>query len=269
MRKKKFRAALIQMDSQGCWEENKRNAERFLQTVVEQGADYVQFPETVDYIGTEFGRFAREHRGEAELFFSDMARKYEVYLHCGSITEYQEGGKPKNTTLFFGPDGTVLGKYSKLHLFDVEVEEGPSYRESDEIQAGDQAVVLQTEIASYGLSICYDMRFPELYRKLASEGAEILCNSANFTKPTGQYHWRTLLRARAIENTCFVLAAGQCGEKPKFQAYGHSMVIDPWGDILLEMGEEPGVGVVEIDLERIEKVRRQLPCLKNRRRDLF
>lgn len=266
---KKFRVALIQMDSGSRWEENKKRAEEFLRDASAQGADYVQFPETVDYIGDDSASYAREYRGEAERFFSEMAEKYGVYLHCGSITEYQKQERPKNSTLFYSPKGELLEKYSKLHLFDVDVEDGPSCRESDEIQPGDRTAVAVAGLGTFGLSICYDLRFPELYRKLATDGAWILCCSANFTRTTGECHWKTLLRARAIENTCFVLAADQCGKKPKFQAYGHSMAIDPWGEILTELGEEPGMGIADIDFERLCQVRRELPCLANRRRGMF
>lgn len=269
MKMGRFRAALIQMDSGNSWKENKKKAEDYVQEAVTQRADYIQFPETADYIGSDFGRFAKEHAGEVEAFFSELAKKYGVYLNCGSITEYQKQGKPKNTAIFFAPDGNVLGKYSKLHLFDIDVKEGPCYKESDEIAAGDEVVTAAADIGIFGLSICYDLRFPELYRKIAAEGAQILCVAANFTKQTGQCHWRTLLQARAIENTCYVLASAQCGIKPKFQAYGHSIIIDPWGEVILELEEKPGIGVADINLERIEEVRGQLPCLKNRRSDIF
>lgn len=264
-----FRTALIQMDSGSDWETNKRMAVELVKEAAAQGADYVQFPETADYIGDDFTSFAGRHVGEAVRFFQELAQEYEVYLNCGSITEYQPQEKPRNTTLFFDPGGTLLGRYSKLHLFDVDVEEGPCYQESDEIQAGKEICVIPTDLATFGLSICYDMRFPELYRRMASQDAGILCVSANFTKPTGVHHWKPLLQARAIENTCYVLAAGQCGMKPKFQAYGHSMVIDPWGEVLVELDEKPGIAIVDIDLERIEQVRGQLPCLKNIRHDIF
>lgn len=269
MKKEAFRAAIVQMNSGDNWEDNKRKAKQFVNDAAAQGAHYIQFPETVDYIGGDFPGFSKDHTGEAELFFSSLAKEYKIYLNSGSITEYQTQGKPKNTALFFGPDGKVLCRYSKLHLFDIEVEDGPSYRESEEIQAGNQVCIVPVELGSFGLSICYDLRFPELYRRMAVKGAQILCVSANFTKPTGICHWKPLLQARAIENTCYVLASGQCGVKPKFQAYGHSMVIDPWGEILVELDEEPGMAVVDIDLNRVEEVRRQLPCLSNRRDDIF
>lgn len=265
----KFRAAVIQMDSGADWEENMRCIERFAEEAAGRGADYIQFPETVEYIGTDPGRFAERHGEEAVRFFSRLARSLGCHINCGSLTEYRPGQRPRNTMFFFGPDGRLLEKYSKLHLFDVDVKEGPSYRESDEIQAGDAIVTAETNLGCFGLSICYDIRFPELYRAMALGGAQIMCVSANFTKPTGIHHWRPLLRARAIENTSYLLAAGQCGIKPGFESYGHSMIIDPWGEILLEMGESPGVGLAEIDLDRVAEVRRQLPCLANVRNDLW
>lgn len=265
----KFHAAIVQMDTTNDWKKNKYIIENYVKEAVKQGADYIQFPETVEYIGKNLHGFAEEKSVEVKKFFADLAGTYGIYLNCGSITEAQNGKKPRNTALFFASDGRLLDKYSKLHLFDVDVTEGPSYKESAGIEAGSKIAAVDTELGTFGLSICYDLRFPELYRSLALEGAQLLCVSANFTKPTGIDHWKPLLLARAIENTCFVLAAGQCGQKPKFEAYGHSMVIDPWGRILMEMSEEPEMEIVEIDTARIEEVRKQLPCLANRRTDIW
>ena len=197
--------------------------------------------------------------------------KYGIYLHCGSLTEQTPDGIPRNTSLVFGPDGRLLGKYSKLHLFDVELTDGPSYRESDDVSGGGEIVLIETALCSLGLSICYDMRFPEMYRLMAEQGAELLINCANFTENTGKAHWEALLRARAIENTCYVAAVGQCGQKPKFRAWGHTMLIDPWGEITakLQQEDEPGLAMGEVDPERLRAVRSQVPSLKNRRTDVY
>lgn len=264
-----FQAGVVQLDTGADWNKNREQISLYTARAAELGVQYLQFPETSEYIGSDFQGFAGMHEGEAKQFFSELARKYHLYLNCGSITEFREKSKPSNTSLFFAPDGSCMAQYSKMHLFDVNVSDGPSYKESDDVLAGNEIVNVSTPLANFGLSICYDLRFPELYRLLTLEGAQVLCVSANFTKPTGIAHWKTLLQARAIENTCYVLAAGQCGKKSAFEAYGHSMIIDPWGEVIAEMDDRPGILTAEIDLKRIEDVRRQLPCLENRREDIY
>ena len=267
----KFRTGLIQMDSSDDWESNKTQAERYIRNAASEGAELVILPETVDYIGTDFCAHALPVPGPVTDFFREQALKYGIYLHCGSVTEAVPEGAPRNTSVVFGPDGSILGKYSKLHLFDVELEDGPSYRESDDVSGGDEITLIETSLCTIGLSVCYDMRFPELFRLQAEQGAQLLINCANFTENTGKAHWEALLRARAIENTCYVAAVGQCGIKPKFKAWGHTMLIDPWGDIIAKVpqAQEPGIAVGEIDLEKLCKVREQVPSLKNRRTDIY
>lgn len=264
-----FRAGVVQLDTGEDWCRNRQQIIEYTKKAKELGVEYLQFPETAEYIGSDLAGFAREHAGEAKQFFSETAKEYQIFLNCGSITDYQENRKPSNTMLFFAPDGSCMAEYRKLHLFDVEVSDGPSYRESDDVLSGDQIVHVPTPLADFGLSICYDLRFPELFRLLTLAGAQLLCVSANFTKPTGLKHWKTLLKARAIENTAYVLAAGQCGRKAAFEAYGHSMIIDPWGEVIAELDEQPGILTSDIDLRKIEEVRQQLPCLKNRRVDIY
>ena len=171
--------------------------------------------------------------------------------------------------MLFSPEGRCVAAYRKLHMFDVNVEDGPSYRESDEIIPGATVCLADTDLGRLGLSICYDLRFPQLYRLMADNGAEVLIVSANFTDSTGEAHWEPLLRARAIENTCYVLACGQCGQKPAFKAHGHSMVIDPWGRILAEAGEKEEILYADISSEVLKKTRKQIPCLQNQREDLY
>lgn len=266
---KNFRAAVVQMDTGACWEQNKKQAADFVKEAAEKGAQYVQLPETSEYIGEDMAGFARAHCREVYCFYGELAAQNGIYLHCGSITWYGADGRCRNTSLLFAPDGKCVSKYEKLHLFDVEVTGGAVYRESEQIEPGREIVRAALPFAQAGLSICYDLRFPELYRHMAAGGAEMLCVAANFTKKTGASHWELLLRARAVENTCFVLASGQCGQKREFEAYGHSMAVDPWGEILLELGDEPGIGLVELESKRLGEVRRQIPSLSNRRRDLF
>lgn len=265
---KTFKAALVQINSQDNREENKKKIAGAVQTAAARGAELIVFPETVEYIGDDFRGNASEIPGELEDFFSALAKQYGVWLHAGSITEKHDG-KPCNLTLLFAPDGARRAAYRKLHLFDVEVEDGPSYKESADITPGDELVVADTELGKLGLSICYDLRFPQMYAKMADLGAEVLIVSANFTDATGQEHWEPLLRARAIENTCYVLACGQCGEKKAFKAHGHSMIIDPWGHILAQAGSEETILYGELKPQLLEACRKQIPCLKNRRAELY
>ena len=265
---KDFRLALVQMDSQQNKEENLRKMEERTSEAVQHGAVLVVFPETVEYIGPDMAGYASGVPGRITERFSDMARKNGVWLHAGSITEKYEK-KARNLSMLFSPEGRCVASYRKLHMFDVTVEDGPSYRESDEILPGETVCLAYTDLGRLGLSICYDLRFPQLYRLMADNGAEVLIVSANFTDPTGAAHWEPLLRARAIENTCYVLACGQCGQKPAFKAHGHSMVIDPWGRILAEAGEKEEILYADISSEVLKKTRKQIPCLQNQREDLY
>ena len=265
---KDFRVALVQMDSQQDREENLKKMEERVREAAINGAALVVFPETVEYIGPDMAEHASVVPGDVTERFSCMARRNGVWLHTGSITEKHEK-KARNLSMLFSPDGRCVAKYRKLHMFDVTVEDGPSYRESDEIVPGNTVCLADTKMGRLGISVCYDLRFPQLYRLMADNGAEVLIVSANFTDPTGEAHWEPLLRARAIENTCYVLACGQCGQKPAFKAHGHSMVIDPWGRILAEAGEKEEVLYADISSEVLMKTRKQIPCLENQREDLY
>lgn len=265
---RKFRAALVQMDSQDDRDRNLDTMERCTAQAGEHGAELVVFPETVEYIGADIAGHACLVPGPVTERFAGMAKRNRVWLYAGSITEKQ-AGKPCNLSLVFGPDGRLEAGYRKLHLFDVDVEDGPAYRESDTIAAGKELVIARTELGALGMSICYDLRFPRMYQKMAEQGAEVLVVPANFTDDTGRAHWETLLRARAIENTCYVLACCQCGEKKAFRAHGHSMAIDPWGRVLAEAGEQPEILYVDLDPGLLASCRRQIPSLKNQRRDIY
>lgn len=264
-----FRAGIVQMDSQDSVEKNMRAAREAAAYAAAEGVSFLLFPETVEYIGASMGNCAERIPGYVTRTFAGLARKYGMYLHCGSITEAGQNGRAYNTSLVFAPDGQIMAKYRKIHLFDVAMEHGPSYQESSRIAPGTELVTVQTPFACLGLSICYDLRFPELYRLQVLGGAEILCVASNFTKTTGEKHWETLLRARAIENTCYVLAAGQCGQKKAFEAFGHSMAIDPYGEILAQAGTEPQILIVDLDTQRLEQARRELPCLDGRRTEIY
>ena len=201
--------------------------------------------------------------------FSSLAKRYDVYLHCGSMTVRRHPGRPSNTSFLFGPDGETIAEYSKIHMFDVNIPGSVSYEESREICPGNEIVLADTALGLFGMSICYDIRFPEQYRLMASSGTDAFLIAADFTKATGERHWEALLRTRAIENGCYVLAANQCGQKARFEAYGHSMIIAPDGEILAEADDTPQVLIAELDPEVLERTRNEIPSLENRRDDLY
>lgn len=264
----KFKVALIQLDSRENVEEN-LNSIKALVNEASQNADLVILPEHSDGIGESDEPFAHSIPGKISNFFSDLAKENNVYLHCGSVAEKGVEGKPYNTSILFNPAGEIVAKYSKLHLFDVDLPDGTGCRESSTATAGNEIVVANTELCNIGLSICYDVRFPELYRSMALMGADVMVVSANFTKPTGMAHWETLLRARAIENGCYVLAVNQFGTKALFEAYGHTMIINPWGEIEGELQDKVGILYGEIDLDKVAETRSKIPSLLNRRKDLY
>lgn len=196
----------------------------------------------------------------------EAAADHGIWVHLGSLAVRGDDGKLANRAYVIGPDGTIRARYDKLHLFDVDLPTGESWRESATYTPGSGAVVVDTPVGQLGLAICYDMRFPDLFRALSNAGATVLAVPAAFTRPTGAAHWHILLRARAIEAAAFVVAAAQTGVHEDGRAtYGHSLVIDPWGEVLLDMGEEAGLGFAEIDPARTADVRARIPVLAHRR----
>jgi len=198
----------------------------------------------------------------------DAAVRLGVWVHLGSLALRPGGDETRtvNRALLIDATGAIRTRYDKMHLFDVDLATGESWRESAAYAPGTGAVVAETPAGRLGLSICYDLRFPDLYRALSDAGADILAVPAAFTVPTGQAHWHVLLRARAIEAGCFVVAAAQVGRHEDGRVtFGHSLVVDPWGEVLLDMGDAPGIGFAEIDLARLQDVRSRIPALKHRR----
>lgn len=194
------------------------------------------------------------------------AAHHGIWVHLGSLLIRRDDGKLANRGFVIDHAGAIRARYDKMHMFDVDLPTGESWRESASYTPGDGAVVVATPVGRLGLSICYDMRFPELYAALTNAGATMLAMPAAFTRPTGEAHWHVLLRARAIEGACFVVAAAQTGVHDDGRAtYGHSLVIDPWGKVLLDMGEAPGLGFAEIDPALQEDVRSRVPALRHRR----
>ncbi|MFN2466729.1 MAG: carbon-nitrogen hydrolase family protein [Gaiellaceae bacterium] len=263
-----MRIACVQLTSRADKAANLEQAERFLTAAAGGGADVVVLPEKWNLIGdADELRAGAEtlEAGESVAAMSAWAKRLGISLVGGSVTERREGrDKLSNTSVVFDPDGTIAAVYRKIHLFDVEVG-GLVYRESEAEEPGDEPVVCDVEDWCLGLSVCYDVRFPELYRILALEGAELLSVPAHFTERTGRDHWEVLLRARAIENQCFVAAAAQVGEtRPGRRSYGRSLIADPWGVVLAQAPDAPGVIWAELDRARLREIRRTLPSLASR-----
>ena len=213
------------------------------------------------------GNLAAESDDPVLAACREAARDHKIWVHLGSLAVLGEGGKVANRAFLIDPEGTIRARYDKIHLFDVDLPTGESWRESATYAAGGAVVVVDgTPAGKLGLTICYDLRFPALFERLAEAGAETIAVPAAFTVPTGQAHWHVLLRARAIEAGLFVAAAAQVGTHADGRStYGHSLVVDPWGEVLLDMGERVGVGFATIDLGRIAEVRSRLPALSHRR----
>jgi deaminated glutathione amidase len=259
------RAAAIQLDSTADRGRNLETTERLVHAAAADGATLVVLPERFDLRGTDqdYVTGAEPLDGPTITRMRELARELGIDVVAGSFTELREAHeKPSNTSVHIGSDGEIEAVYRKIHLFDVTVGD-TAYRESASGEAGDEAVVSD----KIGLTVCYDLRFPELYRILALEGALIFTVPANFTRTTGEAHWEILLRARAIENQAFVIAAAQSGEYPPgMPAYGDSMIVDPWGEILVRAprGDRECFVTADLDFDRLREVREQLPSLANR-----
>ena len=276
-----LRVAGVQMNTRGDVAANVRAATALVEEAAAAGARLVALPETWAYKGGREGIRARAEAvdGPSNAALARLAARLGVFVLAGSIYEPSpEPGRVYNTSALFGPQGDLLAVYRKIHLFDVTA--GTTvYRESDEVTPGAELVTAEIDLGetaapaapvTLGLTICYDLRFPELYRSLALRGAQILCVPAAFTAYTGAAHWEVLLRARAIENGCFVIAPGQVAEHlPGRECFGHSMIVDPWGTVLAEVQGGVGFCIADLDLGRVAEVRAQIPSLQNRRPDAY
>lgn len=260
--------ALVQLDATADVDANIERAMALADEAAADGARLVVLPEYLQYRGDDdgFRVSARPIPGPFTDAFGDVARRHHAWILAGSLAETSaDPACPFNTSVLVDPQGRIAAAYRKIHLFDVAVDDGPVDTESARVSAGDAAVVADVDGVRLGLSVCYDLRFPELYRTLALAGAEVFAVPSNFTERTGRDHWEVLLRARAIENGAWVLAPGQAGGPPGQPAFGRSMVIDPWGTVVAQAPD--GVGIVRADVEtdRVAAVRRQIPVLANRR----
>ena len=235
-----------------------------------QGAHILFTPEMsnlVDRDRRRAGKSITDETGDAMLAaVRDAARSHDICVHLGSLAVLENDGLRRNRGFVIDDSGEIRARYDKIHLFDVALGNGDDWRESSVYRGGDTAVVADIGGVHLGLSICYDIRFPSLYQVLSANGADVISIPAAFTVPSGQAHWHVLLRARAIETSCFVVAAAHCGaHEDGRNTYGHSLVVDPWGEILLDMGDRPGLAFADIDMDRLSDLRHKLPSLANRR----
>ncbi len=264
-----FLAAAVQMNSRPDIAANLAQAETLLLEAAAAGAHFAALPEAFPFLGPEAELRAKGDAiaREAGEFLESMARRTGMILAAGIYTP-AGNGRLYNTLRVVAGDGSTLAEYYKIHLFDVQLPDGVGeYRESRNIAAGDSpALVDLPGLARVGLSICYDIRFPELYRTLSAAGAEALLIPAAFTAFTGRAHWELLLRARAVENLCYAIAPAQCGRHyGDRESFGHAMIVDPWGDVIADAGERPGLAIATIDADRLSQVRSRLPALEHRR----
>lgn len=273
------RAAAIQMVSSEVLADNLRAAEALLQQAAEQGARLAVLPENFAIFGAQAAldwlRTQISGRNAIEDWLSRQARELGLWIVGGSLP-WLPAERPLVERFYsacpvFNAEGDCVARYRKMHLFDADVADAQGrYRESDRFLAGDEPVVVDTPLGRLGLAICYDLRFPELFRHLRDAEATIFCVPAAFTKTTGDAHWQVLLRARAIENQCFVIAANQGGQHSEHrETNGHSQILSPWGEVLAEHGNGPGVAVADLDLSLLQAVRQRMPVQQHRRRDCF
>ena len=264
-----YLAAAIQMNAGPDKAANLERAERLVRVGAARGANLVALPEVFNWRGkrNEQAAAAETLDGQSLMLMSRLARELQIHIVAGSITEQvASDSRCYNTSVLIGPDGKQLAVYRKIHLFDVDLPGRVTVRESDAKLAGADVVTAATPLGAIGLSICYDLRFPELYRRLSFAGAQIIAIPSAFTFPTGEAHWEPLIRARAIENQAYVIAPAQFGPNIYgYSDYGNSMIVDPWGRVLARAADQEGVVVAPIDLEYQDRVRRELPALKHAR----
>jgi predicted amidohydrolase len=267
---KNVRVALVQMRSGRDVERNVLDATALIRDAAADGAQYVQTPETTTLMELERDRLFEaalpEAANPALRHFVSLAKDLAIWLHIGSMVVRAGAGKLANRSLVISPEGRIAARYDKIHMFDVDLPNGDSYRESANYEAGRHAVVADLPWGGLGLSICYDLRFPHLYRALAKGGARFLAVPAAFTRLTGEAHWHTLIKARAIESQCYVFAAAQGGpHEHGRETFGHSLIVSPWGEVLAEGGVHPSVIIADVELAGVDDVRSRVPSLRHDR----
>ncbi len=269
---RQYSIAVVQMDTGNDKGANLKAACRYIDEAAAAGVKLVTFPEVMNLDGENVGEGggAESVPGFTTSLLSAKAREHGIYIHSGSFSEVIPGEERfYNTSVIIDPEGEIIARYSKLHTFDVTLPDGSVQRESARIRPGGGITTVETPLGMLGMSICYDIRFGEMYRLMALRGAQVIFTPANFTMPTGKDHWETILRTRAIENGVYIVAADQIGKKSEFTAYGNSMVVDPWGTVIARAPDRPGILYAEIDLDWLDSVRSKIPSLKNRRTDIY
>lgn len=267
-----MKIGLVQMNSKDDKIHNMSVAERFVKQLADQGAEFILLPEHTDFIGPDrFKRDNAEPLNNSSYIekMRSLADSLDIHLHIGSYLE-QDGANVYNTGVVFDPDGKIVATYRKLHLFDVEIPGGRTYLESATITGGSDIVTFSIGKFTFGMTTCYDLRFPELYRRLVQQGANVLLVPAAFTMETGRDHWELLLKARAVENLSWVIGINQWGTSPpNHNSYGRSMVISPWGLVVAQVTDGAGTLVADIDIDSLEETRTRFPALNHIRDDLF
>src|SRR3974377_697802 len=262
---------MVQMRTSLLPEPSLEQGTRLIRQAAAEGADYVQTPEVSNMMQANrkalFEHLKTEEDDPSLKTYRALAKELKIYHHLGSLALRFSPERAVNRSFLIGPDGLVLASYDKIHMFDIDLPGGESYREPANYPPGETAVISELPWGRIGLTICYDLRFPALYRALAEAGASFLTVPSAFTRKTGEAHWHVLLRSRAIETGCFVFAAAQGGlHENKRETYGHSLIIDPWGEVLAEGGVEPGVILARIDPAKVEAARNSVPSLQHGRR---
>ena len=268
----KVKIGLIQMSVLEDKHRNMANAVEKVKALAVAGADIIILPEMFNcpYQNEYFPKFAEKEGGEAWKTLSATAKENGVILVGGTMPEIDDENRIYNTSYIFDRDGKQIGKHRKMHLFDIDIEGGQKFKESDTLSQGDQITVYNTEFCRIGTAICYDFRFPELARLMVAEGAKIIIVPAAFNMTTGPAHWELMFRQRAIDNQVYTIGVAPARNlESTYISYANSIVVSPWGDIVFRMGELPATEIVEIDLDLVDKVREELPLMKHRRTDLY
>ncbi len=266
-----FKIGVCQLNVVEDKEKNIIRAEKMIREAAENGSKLVVLPEMFNcpYQNKFFPIYAEEYPGETTSMLAEIAKELEIYIVGGSIPE-RDGDSIYNTAYIFDKKGQLIGRHRKMHLFDIDVEGGIKFKESDTLGAGKEVTVVDTEFCKVGVAICYDMRFPELMRLMALEGAEVIIVPAAFNMTTGPAHWKLTVRARALDNQVYFVAASPARDmKASYHAYGHSSIVNPWGEVISESNEKEDIIYAEIDLDKVKKIRKELPLLKHIRKDIY
>ena len=268
----KPRVAMVQMSVEEDKMKNIANASTFIKKAAEQKADIVILPEMFNcpYKTSNFPVYAEKEGGECYCLLSDLTAECGIYLVAGTMPERDNEGRVYNTSYAFDRKGQKIGKHRKMHLFDIAVEGGQCFKESETLTAGNEVTVFETEFGKIGLAVCYDFRFPELSRLMVDEGAKAIIVPAAFNMTTGPAHWEVMFRSRAIDNQVYTIGTAPARDVNScYTSYGNSIIVSPWGEVIARQDEKEGLLIEALDLDYVEKVRRELPLLAHRRRDIY